>query len=295
MPELPDIVNYVNSLDRLLRGVSLRHILVRSPFVVRTFEPALEVVNDRKIEAFSRRGKRIVWHLEGELYLVFHLMIAGRFHWFKSDKKPSGKNDLLAVQTDLGTMKLTEASSKKRAGLWLFQSLTQVDQTDPGGINVLACTLAEFRQRLMQDNRTVKRCLTEPKKFDGIGNAYSDEILLRARLSPLKRTHQLSDDESDRLFCATRDVLNHWIEKLSQATKSFPERVTAFHPDMAAHGKFGQPCPVCGSRIQRIVYAENECNYCPSCQTQGKILADRSLSRLLKDEWPRTLEELEEM
>lgn len=294
MPELPDIVNYVNKLDELLRGQMIRKVLIRSPFVLRTFNPDIDAAQDRIIQRFSRRGKRIVWHLEGDLFLVFHLMIAGRFHWFKGDKKPTGKNDLLAIVTDVGTMKLTEASSKKRAGLWLFESLDEVDKTDPGGVNVLECSLSEFREQLLKENRTLKRCLTEPKKFDGIGNAYSDEILHGAGLSPLKRTDQLSQPEIERLYEACRAVLKLWIDRLSQQTKGFPEKVTAFHPEMAAHGKFREPCPVCGNPIQRIVYAENECNYCPGCQTGGKILADRSLSRLLKDEWPKTLEELEE-
>ncbi len=294
MPELPDIVNYLNKLDELLRGQMIRKIVIRSPFVLRTFNPDIDAAQDRIIQQFSRRGKRVVWHLEGDLFLVFHLMIAGRFHWFKGDKKPTGKNDLLAIVTDIGTMKLTEASSKKRAGLWLFESLDEVDRTDPGGVNVLECSLTEFREQLLKENRTLKRCLTEPKKFDGIGNAYSDEILHRACLSPLKRTDQLSQFEIERLYEACRAVLMLWIDRLSQQTKGFPEKVTAFHPEMAAHGKFREPCPVCGNPIQRIVYAENECNYCPGCQTGGKILADRSLSRLLKDEWPKTLEELEE-
>lgn len=295
MPELPDVVNYVNKLDELLRGRTIRRLIVRSPFVLRTFKPDVEAVEGKGIEQFSRRGKRIVWHLEGDLFLVFHLMIAGRFHWFRGEKKPTGKNDLLAIVTDIGTMKLTEASSKKRAGLWLFESLELVDKTDPGGVNVLECSLDDFRQQLLKENRTLKRCLTEPKKFDGIGNAYSDEILHHAKLSPLKRTEQLSLPEIERLFESCRQVLTLWIDRLAEQTKGFPERVTAFHPEMAAHGKFQHPCPICGHPIQRIVYSENECNYCAGCQTGGKLLADRSLSRLLKDEWPKTLEELDEL
>jgi formamidopyrimidine-DNA glycosylase len=294
MPELPDIVNYLASLQRLLQGAEIQKVVVRSPFVVRTFEPSIDSLCKLRIQAFSRRGKRIVWHLSEDNFLVFHLMIAGRFHWFQGIKAPTAKMDLLAIQTDRGTLKLTEASSKKRAGLWLFSSLSEVDKTDPGGLDVLANSLAQFKQRLLAENRTLKRCLTDPRKFDGIGNAYSDEILQAARLSPLRTTHQLSELEIENLFNATCQVLRHWIDRLAQQTQGFPEKVTAFHPEMKVHGKFGSRCPNCGSPIQRIRYADNECNYCPGCQTAGKILADRSLSRLLKDEWPRTLEELDQ-
>ncbi|MFO0941968.1 MAG: DNA-formamidopyrimidine glycosylase family protein [Pirellulales bacterium] len=214
MPELPDVVNYVHKLDQLLRGQEIRQLLIRSPFVLRTFSPDVEIVAGRIIEQFSRRGKRIVLHLQGDIFLVFHLMIAGRFHWFKGEKKPTGKNDLLSIVTDIGTMKLTEASSKKRAGLWLFESLEQVNQTDPGGINVLQCSLVEFREQLLKENRTLKRCLTEPRKFDGIGNAYSDEILHCARLSPLKRT-QLTEEEILVAIQLRRDVLNSEVKRLA--------------------------------------------------------------------------------
>jgi formamidopyrimidine-DNA glycosylase len=295
MPELPDVVVYVQSLERLLLGASVLSIHVRSPFVLRTFQPSFDSITNAKIIGFSRRGKRIVWHLEGERFLLFHLMIAGRFHWHQGNKLPTAKIDLLSIVTDRGTMKLTEASSKKRAGLWIFSSIDEVNRTDPGGLDVLSSTVHAFETRLLMENRTLKRALADPRLFDGIGNAYSDEILHAARLSPLKRTQQLSPEEIERLFDATRKTLQYWIAKLAAETKTFPERVTAFRDDMAVHGKFQQPCPDCGAPVQRIRYAENECNYCAKCQTAGKLLADRSLSRLLKDDWPKSLDELDEM
>ncbi|MEO0531062.1 MAG: DNA-formamidopyrimidine glycosylase family protein [Planctomycetota bacterium] len=294
MPELPDITAYVSSLDRLLLGHEPTGVRVRSPFVVRTFEPAIDEIVGRKITGFSRRGKRIVWEFDGPLYVVIHLMIAGRFHWKKPGHVGKSKSDLLAIAFEHGTMALTEASTQKRAGVWVVESLEEVDAMDPGGLDVLACDLAAFREELLKKNNTLKRALTDPKRFDGIGNAYSDEILHAAGLSPLKRTQQLSDDEVERLFAATRQTLTTWIERFAaEALQKFPEKVTAFRPEMAVHGKFQQPCPVCETAVQRIRYASNECNYCPRCQTGGKLLSDRSLARLLKDDWPKTIEELE--
>ncbi len=293
MPELPDVVVYVQSLDRLLTGQTVDGIIVRSPSILKTFEPNIDSIRGLRIKGFSRCGKRVVWHLEGGFFLVFHLMIAGRFHWSQKVKSPTGKNDLLAIQTPSGTMMLTEASSKKRAGLWLFRSLDEVQSLAAGGVDVLQVDFATFQGRLLSENHTLKRALTDPRLFDGIGNAYSDEILHAAHLSPLKRTLQLDFPEQERLYRSTRETLSKWIGILSQQTgNNFPERVTAFRPEMAVHGKFGQSCPVCQAPIQRIRYADNECNYCPGCQTDRKTLADRSLSRLLKDDWPKSLDEL---
>lgn len=294
MPELPDIEAYVSSLGRLLAGQKPTGVRVRSPFVVRTFEPAIDEVVGRQIRGFSRRGKRIVWEFDGPLYLVIHLMIAGRFHWKRPGYAGKSKSDLLTIAFENGTMALTEASTQKRAGVWVIESIDQVDAMDPGGLDVLACDFAAFRTRLREKNNTLKRALTDPKRFDGIGNAYSDEILHAARLSPLKRTQQLSDPEMERLFAATRQTLSEWIERFAaESAEDFPEKVTAFRPEMAVHGKFREPCPVCETAVQRIRYASNECNYCPRCQTGGKLLSDRSLARLLKDDWPKTIEELE--
>lgn len=261
---------------------------------MRTFEPAIDALVGRRVIGFSRRGKRIVWELDGPLYAVVHLMIAGRFHWKKPGYAGKSKSDLLAIGFEHGVMALTEASTQKRAGVWIVETLAEVDAMDPGGLDVLACDLPAFAARLGERNNTLKRALTDPKRFDGIGNAYSDEILHAAGLSPLKRTGQLSADETERLFEATRQTLRAWIDRfVAEAAKKFPERVTAFRPEMAVHGKYQEPCPICETEVQRIRYAANECNYCPRCQTGGKLLSDRSLARLLKDDWPRTIEELE--
>ena len=295
MPELPDVVLYVESLERLLTGRTVLDVRVRSPFVLRTFDPPADALIGRPIDRFSRRGKRIVWHCQEGPHMVVHPMIAGRFHWKKPGYAARGKNDLVAWDFDIGTMVLTEASKKKRAGVWLLRSIQEVDQHDSGGIDVLNCQPVEFRERLLDGRHTLKRALADPRRFDGIGNAYGDEILHAARLSPLRRTDQLDDQEIDRLHEAARSTLTAWIDRLrSQTGESFPEKVTAFRPEMAVHGKYKQPCPECGAPVQRIRYAENECNYCPRCQTEGRILSDRSLARLLKDDWPRTLEDLEE-
>ncbi len=294
MPELPDIAAYLGALDQTLTGRKVRGVRVRSPFVVRTFEPMVDGLIGRKLTGFSRRGKRVVFELDGPLWAVVHLMIAGRFHWKKPGYVAKGKNDLLALDFDHGVLVLTEASKQKRAGVWLFESLEAVDATDPGGLDTLSCNAGAFAERLREKNSTLKRALTDPKRFDGIGNAYSDEILHAAGLSPLKRTGQLTDDEVDRLLDATRETLQLWIDRFAaEAAECFPKRVTAFRPEMAVHGKYNEPCPVCQTAVQRIRYATNECNYCPRCQTGGKLLSDRSLARLLKDDWPRTIEELE--
>ena len=296
MPEIPDIVLYVNSLDRLLRGQTIESLIVRSPFVVRTVDPPIDAITGQRIKSFSRIGKRVCWHLSDDLHLVFHLMIAGRFHWSTKSRLPTGKNDLLAIRTKSGSMMLTEASSKKRAGLWIVRGENALRSFDMGGINIMECDFAAFHRQLISSNHTLKRAIADPHLFDGIGNAYGDEILHASKLSPLRRTQQLSEEEAHRLFESARNVLRMWIDRLASQNKDrFPEKVTAFRPEMAVHGKYREPCPECNAPIQRIRYAENECNYCPGCQTEGRILADRSLSRLLKDDWPKTLDDLEEM
>ena len=295
MPELPDVILYVESLHRLLAGETIRDVRVRSPFVMRTFDPAIESVIGGRVQSFSRRGKRIVWHIDGAPYVVVHPMIAGRFHWKKPGYAARGKHDLMALDFDTGTMVLTEVAKQKRAGVWLFRTAEEVDAIDPGGLDVLASDIDSFKARLCDGRHTLKRALADPKRFDGIGNAYGDEILHAARLSPMKRTDQLDDQEIDRLHQAAKETLAIWIDRLREqnADEELPERVTAFRPQMAVHGKFKEPCPVCAAPVQRIRYADNECNYCPGCQTGGRILSDRSLARLLKDDWPKTLDELE--
>jgi formamidopyrimidine-DNA glycosylase len=268
-----------------------------SPFLLRSFEVPLSETHGREVTSLRRLGKRIVLGLEGDLFLVIHLMIAGRFQWIeppKPDVKPGGKIALAAFDFEHATLALTEASKKKRASLHVVRGEAALAAHDPGGIDPLSAKLAAFRSALTRENHTVKRTLTDPRTFSGIGNAYSDEILHRAQLSPLKWTTRLDDDEVKRLHAATRDVLREWVERLEQQTgDAFPTKVTAFRPEMAVHGKYREPCPVCGAPVQRIVHAENESNYCARCQTGGKVLADRSLSKLLKDDWPRTLEEWE--
>ena len=294
MPELPDIVVYLESLERLLRGRTIERIEVRSPFLIRSVETDISAAEGRRIRGFRRIGKRIVWQLEGDLFLVFHLMIAGRYHWKTKATRPKGKNDLAAFQFEHGTLMLTEASPKRRASLHAVQGTAGLADHDPAGLEVLDCDAAAFRDALLSENHTLKRSLTSPRLFSGIGNAYSDEILHAARLSPLKWTSRLSDEEIARLHMAVQSTLRRWIDQLRQETgTAFPEKVTAFRPQMAVHGRGGEACPVCGTIVQRIVYAENECNYCPRCQTGGKLLADRSLSRLLKDDWPKTIDQWE--
>ena len=296
MPELPDVNVYVEHLSSRLAGEVLRGVRLKSPFLLRTFDPPLASSVGKKVLAVSRLGKRIVIGLEQELFLVVHLMIAGRFRWKPPGAAIPGKLGLASFDFDQGSLLLTEASSKKRASLHLVQGAASLGQFDRGGIEVEKATLADFRAALLRENHTVKRSLTDPRLFSGIGNSYSDEILHAARLSPVKRTTQLTDDEVARLFEATRRTLDLWTRRLRDETgRSFPEKVTAFREGMAVHGRYGKPCPDCGAPVQRIVYAENETNYCARCQTGGKLLADRALSRLLHEDWPRSLEELEEM
>jgi formamidopyrimidine-DNA glycosylase len=297
MPELPDIALYITALERRIVGQTLTRVRLFSPFLLRSFETPLSEAHGRKVLGLERLGKRIVLGLEGELFLVIHLMVAGRFQWFeppKPDTKPGGKIALAAFDFAHATLVLTEASKKKRASLHVVRGREALRAHDPGGLDPLALELADFRAALTRENHTVKRTLTDPHVLSGIGNAYSDEILHRARLSPLKWTTRLTDEELARLHQAVEDVLREWIERLAAQTgAAFPTKVTAFRPEMAVHGRYREPCPVCGSPVQRIVHAENESNYCARCQTDGKVLADRSLSRLLKGDWPSTLEEWE--
>ena len=296
MPELPDVTVYIEALNERVLGQTVQQIRIGSPFVVRSFEPPIREVEGKKILAFRRVGKRIVFVLEDELFLIIHLMIAGRFHWKPEGAKIARKYGLAALDFAGGTLLLTEAGSKKRASIHLVRGEAALQEHDPGGLEVLDASLDQFCAALKRENHTIKRTLTDPRIFSGIGNAYSDEILHRAKLSPIRLTKQMTEAEMDRLHRAVRESLTEWIERLRQERGTgFPEKVTAFRPDMAVHGKYGKPCPVCGSPIQRIVHAENETNYCATCQTGGKLLADRSLSRLLKDDWPRSLDELEEM
>ena len=292
MPELPDVTVYVESIATRVAGQPLQGVRVASPFVVRTFDPPLSAASGRRVLEVRRLGKRIVFVLEGGLFLVIHLMIAGRFKWLERGAKLPGKVGLAAIDFPPGTLVLTEAATKKRASIHLARTL---DEFQRGGIEPLMCTLDEFEVALGRENHTLKRSLTDPRLFSGIGNAYSDEILHRAKLSPALLTQKMSRGEVRTLFEATRTVLTEWTERLRQeAREKFPEKVTAFRDDFAVHGKYKQPCPVCGTAVQRIAYADNETNYCPRCQTGGKLLSDRSLARLLHDDWPRTIEELEE-
>ncbi|HKZ28397.1 MAG TPA: DNA-formamidopyrimidine glycosylase family protein [Acidimicrobiia bacterium] len=295
MPELPDVVVYIEALERFTSGHRLDRIRVVSPSLLRTYDPPLSAVEGRTVEGLRRIGKRIVWDLGEELFVVVHLMVAGRFAWVASGAAIPRKVGLAAFDFEHGSVLLREAATKKRAGLWIVRGEDALAQHDRGGVEPIEATLAEFSEALLRENRTMKRALTDPRILSGIGNAYSDEILHRARLSPVKRTGQLTDEEISRLHEAVRISLTEWIDRLrAEVGDGFPKKVTAFRPDMAVHGRFGEPCPVCGSKVQRIVYADNETNYCAGCQTKGKLLADRSLSRLLKDDWPKTIEDLEE-
>ena len=294
MPELPDITVYLDALDRHVTGQPLSGIRLSSPFLLRTVHPPLSAAEGRTIERVDRLGKQIVLALAGDLFLVIHLMIAGRFRWREPVAKVPGKIGLAAFDFPTGTLILTEAGTKKRASLHLVEGVDALRQFDRGGLDVLRVNLPDFRERIQRENRTLKRALTDPGIFDGIGSAYSDEILHRARLSPVKRTQSLSPDEIERLHGATRATLEGWIERLRvDADGEFPKKVTAFRPDMAVHGKYGHPCPVCRAPVQRIRYADKETNYCAGCQTDGRLLADRALSRLLKGDWPKRLEDLE--
>src|SRR5579883_2106046 len=292
MPELPDVLLYIQALKPRIVGRQLERIRLASPFLLRSVSPPISAVQGKIIRSLSRLGKQIVWEFDDDLYLVVHLMIAGRFQWKETAAKIPGKLGLAAFDFSEGTLLLTEAGSKKRASIHLVQGKEALTAFDRGALEVLESSLAAFKRTLLSENHTLKRALTDPRLFSGIGNAYSDEILHRARLSPMKLTSKLGDEEIHRLHDATRETLVEWIERLQNETGSaFPSKVTAFRPEMAVHGRYGKPCPACGSPVQRIVYAENECNYCATCQTEGRLLADRALSRLLKEDWPRSLDE----
>ena len=296
MPELPDIVAYIDALESRVLGQTLEHVRVASPFLLRTTQPAIADVEGRSVVEVRRVGKRIAIGVEGDIWLVLHLMIAGRLHWRPKGAKLGGRQNLAAFDFPDGSLTLTEAGSKRRASLHIVAGEEGLRSVDPGGIDVLASSLDSFRAALAAENHTLKRALTDPRVVSGIGNAYSDEILHAAKLSPLALTQKLKPEEWERLFAATRGMLDLWVEKFrAEAKKKFPEKVTAFRPDMAVHGRYGEPCPACGEKVLRIRYADNETNYCARCQTGGKVLADRGLSRLLGKDWPRTLEELESL
>ena len=294
MPELPDISAYICALEPRILGETLEQVRLVSAFLLRTADPPLSSVERRRVRALRRVGKRIAVGVEGDLWLVLHLMIAGRLHWKPPQAKLAGRNALAAFDFAAGSLVLTEAGSKRRASLHVVRNEEGLRSVDPGGVEIFETDLAGFRAALTAENRTLKRALTDPRLISGVGNAYSDEILHASQLSPIALTHKLTENEWIRLFTVTRSTLALWIERLcAEAEKSFPEKVTAFRPEMAVHGRFGLPCPRCGEKIQRIRYADNETNYCAGCQTGGRLLADRSLSRLLGSDWPRTLDELE--
>jgi formamidopyrimidine-DNA glycosylase len=296
MPELPDITIYLDALHRRILGQTLIRVRIASPFLLRTAVPPVTACEGRKVIALRRIGKRIAFGFENDVWLVLHLMIAGRLHWREGAPKLAGKQKLAAFDFSNGTLLLTEAGTKKRASLHVVQGEDALRTLDRGGLEVLDCSLESFTEALTRTNHTLKRALTDPRLFSGIGNAFSDEILHSAKLSPVALTQKLSSDQVSRLYRATQESLKHWIAVLRQQTgDGFPENVTAFRPEMAVHGKFGKPCPVCGEKVQRIRYANNETNYCPKCQTVGRLLADRALSLLLKKDWPKTPEELEEL
>ena len=294
MPELPDICAYITALEARIVGQPLERVRLGSAFLLRTVDPPITSAEGKVVRSLRRVGKRIAIGVEGDLWLVLHLMIAGRLHWKPPRAKLSGRNALAAFDFPTGSLVLTEAGSKRRASLHVLRGEEGLRSVDPGGVEIFETDLEGFRASLMAENRTLKRALTDPRLISGVGNAYSDEILHAAMLSPIALTHKLKDEEWERLFTATRETLTLWMDRLrAEAEKSFPEKVTAFRPEMAVHGRFGLPCPRCGERVQRIRYADNETNYCAKCQTGGKVLADRSLSRLLGSDWPRTLDELE--
>ncbi|MEQ1757801.1 MAG: DNA-formamidopyrimidine glycosylase family protein [Vicinamibacterales bacterium] len=294
MPELPDILLYLAALGPRIVGHRITAIRLVTPFLLRSISPSLSDVEGRVVVGLDRLGKRVVIALEGEIFLIIHLMIAGRFRWKPRGAKVPGKVGLLAIDFDHGTLVMTEAGSRRQASLYVVAGRDALAAHDPGGLDVFAIDLPTFVEAIQRENHTLKRALTDPHIFSGIGNAYSDEILHAAGMSPFKQTRQLSSEELARLYEATRATLATWIARLQRETgDAFPEKVTAFRPEMAVHGRYGLPCPTCGSSVQRVVYAANEANYCATCQTGGRLLADRSLSRLLKDDWPRTLEELE--
>ena len=293
MPEYPDIVVYIEALEARVVGQRLERVRIAKPFLLRSFDPPISAAEGKFVRGLRRMGKRIVLELEDDLYLVIHLMIAGRLRWLEPGAKVPGKIGLAAFDFPSGTLIVTEAGSKRRASLWLIRGESSLVQFERGGLEVFEGTLAEFAERLTRENHTLKRPLTDPRLFSGIGNAYSDEILHRARLSPVKHTRRLSEEETARLFDATREALTEWTERLrAESGGDFPKKVTAFRDEMAVHGKFGKPCPVCSTPVQRIRYADNETNYCPRCQTEGKLLADRALSRLLRQDWPKSIDDL---
>lgn len=295
MPELPDVVVYLEALERRILGKPLETVRVQSPFVLRTVEPPLSSVFGRRVTALSRLGKRLVWELEGEVYLVIHLMVAGRLRWKARGAKPPGRIGLAAFDFPDGTLLLTEAGSKRRASMHLVSGPAALTDFDRGGLELLGSSEEDFAKRLLSENHTLKRALTDPRLFSGIGNAYSDEILHRARLSPLQLTSGMAPDAIARLHGAVTTVLGEWTDRLRAETgDAFPEKVTAFRQGMAVHGRYREPCPDCGTPVQRIRYADNETNYCPTCQTGGRLLADRAMSRLLHEDWPRSLDEMEE-
>jgi formamidopyrimidine-DNA glycosylase len=294
MPELPDIAAYIAAIEARVLGQPLEHVRIASAFLLRTAKPAVSEAEGRTVREIRRIGKRIAIGVDGDIWLVLHLMIAGRLHWRAPAAKLAGRNALAAFDFANGSLVLTEAGSKRRAALHLVAGEAQLEAMDPGGIDVFASDLEAFRKAFTAENRTLKRALTDPRIVSGVGNAYSDEILHAARLSPVTLTHKLSAEEWQRLYDATRQTLQLWMDRmLAEAAAGFPEKVTAFRPEMAVHGRFGLPCPRCGSPVQRIRYADNETDYCAVCQTGGRVLADRSLSRLMKSDWPRTLDELE--
>ena len=294
MPELPDIAAYLDALETRIAGRALVKVRLASPFLLRTVRPSIEEIEGHTVRSLRRIGKRIAVEFDNGIWMVLHLMIAGRLHWRPVGAKLGGRNNLVAFDFPQGSLVFTEAGSKRRATLHLFRNEEEMQSIDPGGVDVFVIDLEGFRAALMAENRTLKRALTDPRILSGIGNAYSDEILHGARLSPILQTHKLTQEEWERLFNATRETLQLWMGRLrSEAGKNFPEKVTAFRKEMAVHGRFGQPCPRCGQPVQRIRYADNETNYCAKCQTGGRVLADRSLSRLLGKDWPRTLDELE--
>jgi len=295
MPELPDITVYIEALERRIVGRVLERALVAGPLLLRTATPPLDASHGRRVKGLRRIGKRIAIGFDNDVWLVFHLMIAGRLHWKEGRVIPDGRRVSAAFYFENGTLTLTEAGTKKRASLHVLAGEAELAELDPGGIDVLATDGEQFGAVLTSANHTLKRALTDPHLFSGIGNAYSDEILHNARLSPVMLTERTKPEDIGRLYEATRETLTHWTEKLrAEAGNKFPEKVTAFRPGMAVHGRYGQPCPRCGTKVQRIRYASNETNYCPHCQTGGKLLADRALSRLLREDWPRSLDEMEE-
>jgi formamidopyrimidine-DNA glycosylase len=295
VPELPDIELYIHALRQRILGATLEQIRLVSPFLLRSVEPSLDVTFGRSVTDLSRLGKRIVVCLEGDYFLILHLMIAGRLRWKGRQGAVHKKIGLCAFDFSSGTVVLTEAGTKKRASLYVAHGRRGLSEHDRGGLDVMECSAEDFSRRLTVGNHTVKRALCDPALFSGIGNAYSDEILHAARISPFKLSGTLTSEESSRLFEAIRSTLREWTDRLRrQARDKFPEKVTAFHPEMAVHGKYGEPCPACGTTVQRIVYATNEINYCPACQTGGRLLRDRALSRLLKSDWPSTPDELEQ-